>query len=94
MAALEGAMVGLAELIEVSRSSAGSIYLISARAMTTLNGNSTFPQNNSTTSSTAPGKRKRSESVDELSPIITTRAAKQFSGFSQKLQNALPILRK
>jgi hypothetical protein len=63
-------------------------------AMTTPNGNSTLPQNDLTTSSAATGKRKRSESVDELSSITTVGPAKQSTGFSKRLQNALPVLRK
>jgi hypothetical protein len=62
--------------------------------MTTLNGDSNFPQTDLATSSTAPGKRKRSESADVFSSNNTLGATKQVSGFSRKLQNALPLLRK
>ena len=63
-------------------------------AMTTPNGNSTLPQNDLTASFAAPGKRKRSESVDELSSIATAGPAKPSTAFSKRLQNALPVLRK
>ena len=63
-------------------------------AMTASNGDSTFAQSDPTTSLLAPHKRKRSESADELSSNTITGGAKQLSAFSQRLQNALPLLHK
>ncbi len=62
--------------------------------MTTLNGASILPQNDVITASTAPAKRKRSKSVDEHQSSTSLGATKQFSGFSRRLQTALPLLRK
>ncbi|ERF69784.1 hypothetical protein EPUS_07040 [Endocarpon pusillum Z07020] len=62
--------------------------------MTTVDGDLALPQNDLTASSTASGKRKRSESVDIVSSSTTRQESKQFSGFSRRLQNALPLLRK
>jgi hypothetical protein len=64
--------------------------------MTNLNGDSTFAQSDLTIAAVAPthGKRKRSESADELSSNAALGGPKQLKDFSQRLQNALSLLRK
>jgi hypothetical protein len=94
LVAFKGVQVELAELMKHRYLALDLPHQRAQSTMTTPNGNSTLPRNDLTTPFAAPGKRKRSESVDELSSITTAGPAKQSTAFSKRLQNALPVLRK
>jgi hypothetical protein len=62
--------------------------------MTTMNGDSIITQSDYNASLIVSGKRKRSDSLDELSSVKPLAEVKQYDAFPQRLQNALPLLRK